>query len=214
MSRIILLCFVLSFSSCIKVKNNAKKKNVITTQDPQDNNAQAPQNNVANIEVGVGVKNFEQIHVSMARVTGVNPVTSNIELFYKELKEQLPANNDIKSFTASQQTAIVKLATEYCDELIDDSNLRQQKFPSFNFASAASTAFSASGKAYLKSRMVEVFWGQNLNNLPDTSMLESRLETLISDLLVGENMGSSVTTRKVSKGLCITVLASAPTAIL
>jgi len=51
-----------------------------------------------------------------------------------------------------------------------------------------------------------------VNVQPESVEINARNEMaiLIDDLLIGENMNSSTTTRKVAKGVCTAMLASAP----
>jgi len=141
-------------------------------------------------EIDVGVKNFEQINETMAFLTGVDPTIRDIERIYEELEDQLPGNNNIKSFLAANQVAITKLAAEYCDELVGNGTLRGQVWTGLNFGN--------SPNQILRNRATS-----------ETEML-----SLMNDLLVGENLGNRDTTSKVMKGVCTAALASAEVSMM
>lgn len=74
--------------------------------------------------IDVGVKNFEQILISMSETTGVSAADNGIQSLYKEITIQLPGDNNIKSFLPANQVAITKLAAEFCEKMVESQNLR------------------------------------------------------------------------------------------
>lgn len=165
-------------------------------------------------EIDVGVKNFEQIYLSMAALTGVNTAETATMNLYKELTVQLPADNNIKSFLPANQVAITKLAAEFCEKLVETQNLRVVIWPTFNFNLTPIQAF-ASGST--NKQMVIT---QAIDRFIPPSDSATRIQTngeltkLFDELLPGENLGSSVTTRTMVKAMCISTLASAHTTLL
>jgi hypothetical protein len=109
----------------------------------------------------VGLRTFDEINATMAALTGVSEaavVNDESEALkgYKTLKGQLPAEANITTFAASQQTAIASLAGRYCDKRIEgnasdftDGQTAEEYFGvdgvnGFSFAtSLASDVFSA-----------------------------------------------------------------------
>lgn len=216
-------CMVLAVG-CGKTVIKAKSKMVhvdgvadanANQADQQPNaSAEDPQSlSLADLQSAYGIRSFEQINETMAAVTGISPTTAAINTVYLQVKSQLPNNNDIKAFLASQQVGVSKLAVEYCDALMLNTTQRARVVPSYNFAAVPSVAFSASGSAQLINSLLASFWGSGLEGLPDPEETRQTLETLVDELLVSENMNDAAVTLKVSKGVCSAVLSAAPVTI-
>jgi hypothetical protein len=91
----------------------------------------------------IGIRTFDEINITMAEITGVDPEDAEIETTYETIKQQLPSVEDIEGFLSSHQVAISQLAIEYCDKLVDNPTLRDDFFGSgFGFDQPVSTAFS------------------------------------------------------------------------
>lgn len=157
--------------------------------------------------IDVGVKNFEQILTSMSEATGVSVSDGGIQNLYKELSVQLPGDNNIKSFLPANQVAITKLAAEFCEKMLESQDLRAVVWPTINFGQSPTTVFTATNKQLIINQAITRF-------LPpmeagQTTLAYNELSKLFDELLTGENLTSSVTTKKVVKGMCISTLASA-----
>lgn len=155
----------------------------------------------------VGVKSFEQINKTMSALTGVRIDRSNIENTFEDVVTQLPTDNNIDSFLAAHQVGVTKLAAEYCDTLVNDSTLRANVWPGFNFGQNATNAFNATGTQNFIVQTLNAFWGQGVD-MAGRAPASVELQQLVNELKVGENLGASSTTRKIAKGVCITALAS------
>lgn len=163
-------------------------------------------------EMDVGVKNFEQIYRSMAAATGVS-LTENATLnLYKEIIVQLPADNNVKSFLPSNQVAITKLAAEFCEKLVETAALRSVIWPTINFGQNPTQVFNATNKKLIIDTAITNF----IPPLDSQNKVYTynELVRLFDELLIGEDFNSSVTTRKVIKGMCISTLASAHATLL
>jgi hypothetical protein len=155
----------------------------------------------------VGIKSFEQINKTMSALTGVRIDRNNIENVYEDVITQLPTDNTIDTFLAAHQVAVTKLAAEYCDTLVNDSTLRANVWPGFNFGTSATNAFNSTGTQNFIVQTLNAFWGQGVD-LAGRAPASIELQQLVNDLKVGENLSASSTTRKIAKGVCITTLAS------
>ncbi len=162
--------------------------------------------------IDVGVKNFEQIYLSMAAVTGVSPTTTSVQNLYREIIVQLPADNNVKSFLPANQVAITKLAAEFCEVLVETAALRSVVWPTINFGQTPTQVFNAANKTLIVNQAIDRFMPP-MDSQSRTSAV-TELTKLFDELLTGENLGSSVTTRKVVKGMCISTLASAQSTLL
>lgn len=157
--------------------------------------------------IDVGVKNFEQILVSMSEATGVNASDNGIQTLYKELTIQLPGDNNIKSFLPANQVAITKLAAEFCEKMVESQELRAVVWPTINFGQSPTTVFTASNKQLIITQAINRFLPPMETN--QMTLTYNELSKLFDELLTGETLGSNVTTKKVVKGMCISTLASA-----
>lgn len=89
----------------------------------------------------IGVRMFDEINLSMAQMTGVDPTTASIggtNGVYTTYRQQLPSSANVQAFLAAHQMAISQVAMTYCDELVKDTTKRSAYFPSFNFGRTAS----------------------------------------------------------------------------
>jgi hypothetical protein len=80
-----------------------------------------------------GVRTFDSINESLARITGVSPTNARVQSTYANVRQSLPAINDIPAFLSSHQTSIAQLALQYCSSLVDDATARASFFPGVNF---------------------------------------------------------------------------------
>ena len=161
----------------------------------------------------VGIRPFEQMHQTLAALTGVDPGTRQIERTYQSLREQLPTSSDVRSFVAAQQMAIFKLSVEYCDELVDQRSLRDAFFGSFEFSRPVPTAFSTpQKKEQIADALLTKLVGDQLATQPTVDQMRPSVVGLIDTLTQGCDASScpSSRTRTVVKAACSAVLSSAP----
>ncbi len=107
----------------------------------------------------IGVRTFSEINATMSQLTGVPTSNSNVLAKFQLLRQQLPSNEDINAFVPANIIGISQLAFEYCDRLVEDTNImtncertgttisaRQCMFGNFDFTLPAATAFNSSGR--------------------------------------------------------------------
>ncbi|WP_127714091.1 hypothetical protein [Halobacteriovorax sp. HLS] len=214
---------LLSYNHCVVSQKTGKNKSTKTsTNETVVNNTQSDSSIPETIEdqnipnpnpvvtqtVEVGVKNYEQILMTMAQLTGVSIEDREIRNTYAAVKDQLPTTNSIKSFQSANQVAIVKLAAEFCNELVESASLRANIWPDLDFGRAPSSELDNEGRAYLIDSAIDHFWMLSDQEFSTKIAAQSELNSLINDLLVGENQGSSAVTREIAKGVCISTLGS------
>ncbi len=163
-------------------------------------------------EMDVGIKNFEQIYLSMAAATGVSVTEAATLNLYREIIVQLPADNNVKSFLPSNQVAITKLSAEFCEKLVETQALRAVIWPSINFGQTPTQVFNAANKKII----IDAAMARFLPPLDSQTQVftYNELIRLFDELLIGEDFNTSVTTRKIVKGMCISTLASAYSTLL
>lgn len=159
-----------------------------------------------------GIRSFEQVNETFALLTGVNPgdaAQTALRDVLAGVANQLPGSNDIKAFLAANQVGISKLATEYCDSLMNSTTLRVQAVPNFNFTAAPSAALSAASADTLYSGLMDRFWGTGLQMAADREESKVILSDLTTALLAGENQADATVTLRIAKSVCVAVLSSA-----
>lgn len=171
----------------------------------------------------VGTRTFDEINATFAAVTGVNPNQTDVSMTYQELRQSLPAVEDINTFLSSHQVAIAQLAIEYCNALINDTTLRASYFPGFNFGAAPNTAFGGTNRNDfvdpLIARMVgNSRTGTQIMSQPAFATVENELAVAVNDgnrpaNLIDRLIAGGSSTEAISKGVCAATLGSAATLV-
>ncbi len=171
----------------------------------------------------IGLRTFDEINATYSEALGIDWTDfSNVNDTYVELRQSLPAVEDIDTFLSSHQVAITQLAIAYCDALVNvDGNpnpTRGQMFPGFNFDAAATTAFNATNRDLFVVPLIDYVMGTRLSSQPvyadvyselaEFSAAGGRPNNLVQRLVDG---GSS--TRAISKGVCAAMLGNAATLV-
>ncbi len=66
----------------------------------------------------LGVRTFERLSNTMAKVTGVPATNANVSAVYQNVLSALPPVPDLSAYSAANQTAIAQLAVAYCSEMV------------------------------------------------------------------------------------------------
>jgi hypothetical protein len=175
----------------------------------------------------IGVKTFDEIDASYAAILGVDRVNYQdgngnfvVDETYQELRQSLPAVEDIEAFLSSHQVAIAQLAIQYCDAAVEGNTI----WSGFNFDAAPGTAFAVGARDAFVEPLVLRAVGHSstsaqLDSQPSYTLVHEevasfggagdRPENLIDRLL--ETPGAS--TSSIAKGVCASVLGSAATLV-
>jgi len=164
----------------------------------------------------IGVRTFDEINATFAAVTGVDPNTIAVDMTFQELRQSLPAVEDINTFLSSHQVAIAQLAIQYCDALIGNSGDTNPYFPGFNFGDSAATAFSVANRDLFVNPLIDNMMGTGLRTQPSAVDTYAELAAFQAaggrpDNLVDRLLAGSSDTRAISKGVCAAMLGSAIT---
>jgi hypothetical protein len=157
-----------------------------------------------------GIRNFARINETMADVTGVDPLTPAVEAAYLDLEQQLPGEQDLRSFVSSHQVGIAKLALEYCDALVETPVSRDAFFGAgFSFDLEPVTAFAERNLIFdaLYDRMIGTTLGSQPLRGDVLSELDALVDTLLADCLL--TTCDAERTQTIVKGTCAAVLSSA-----
>ncbi|WP_417538460.1 LamG-like jellyroll fold domain-containing protein [Marinobacter sp.] len=162
----------------------------------------------------IGMKTFDEINESMARMTDIPSTTPAVADTFKTVKQQLPTVENIKGFLSSHQMAITQVAIQYCDVLVSDVQRRQDFFPGFDFSAPAATAFEHGGESLITGPLLARFVGDNLGSQPSAATIQTEVGGLIDQLaLCGGDTCPADRTETIVKASCAAVLASATTLV-
>jgi hypothetical protein len=171
----------------------------------------------------IGMKTFDEINATFSATTEVDWVDfQNVDVTYQELRQSLPAVEDINTFLSSHQVAVAQLAIAYCDALVNtDGNpnpATPAMFPGFNFDAAPATAFSAGNRGLFVDPMINRIMGTGLASQPTYADVYSELASVAASggrpsNLVDRLIAGGSTTRAISKGVCAAMLGNATTLV-
>lgn len=160
----------------------------------------------------IGLKTFDEINASMAKVTGVPTTNAAVALTFNTVRQQLPSVENIQGFLSSQQMAVTQMAIQYCDALVRDNSLRASYFPGFDFTADASDAFDATGRSQIINPLLDRVVGQNIEgSQPTDTDVRAELDSLITNLVPCSGGDCADRTETVVKASCAAVLGSAVT---
>ena len=162
----------------------------------------------------IGLRVFDEINATMAEVTGVSPMASDVRQTFQTVRQQLPTVENIEGFLAAHQVAIAQLSIEYCNALVDDTGLRASYFPGFDFAAPAGTAFATQAQRNLVlDPLLARVMGQNLASQPDPADVRTELGSLMTRLSACGTSCPAERTPTIVKSVCAALLGSAVTAV-
>ena len=171
----------------------------------------------------IGMRTFDEINATFASATEVNWVNfTNVDMTYQELRQSLPAVEDINTFLSSHQVGVAQLAIAYCDALVNtDGNpdpTTPAMFPGFNFDAPAATAFSAGSRDLFVDPLINRIMGSGLTSQPAYADVYSELASVTAsgarpDNLIDRLIAGGSNTRAISKGVCAAMLGNATTLV-
>lgn len=132
----------------------------------------------------VGVKDAERILQTMSAITGV-PTSTVQNIFNSDLKAQLPTSSRVEAMLETHMMGTTKLASEFCNALLNDNTRRAAIWPTFNFAENNANQFiagSASRRMFII-QMLEAFWGVGTLDEAEYEEGAAAIDQLISDML-------------------------------
>lgn len=182
----------------------------------------------------IGVRTFDEIDASYAAITGVNRANYErpanvfpVDETFQELRQSLPAVEDVNTLLSSHQVAIAQLAIQYCDAAIgtnqspnpDAANI----WPGFDFDQAANQAFSVANRSSFVDPLIaravgQTPAGQPIATQPSYAEIYEELATFQAangrpDNLIDRLLTGPSDTRAIAKSVCAAVLGSAATLV-
>jgi len=186
----------------------------------------------------IGIRTFDEIVATYSAILEVDRLmiytangetAAHVDETYQELRQSLPAIEDVNTFLSSHQVAIAQLAIQYCDAAIGSNaspnpDAEGKIWTSFDFDQAADAAFSIANR----SNFIDPLIARAVGQTPGGSQLASqptyvtvydeiaafrnvgglRPDNLIDRLLAGPS-----DTRAIAKGVCAAVIGSAATLV-
>jgi mono/diheme cytochrome c family protein len=168
----------------------------------------------------IGVRTFDEINATMAKITGVSPLDPNVQATFDTVRQSLPAVEQIETAVASHQVAIAQLAIEYCNALMDNESLRNATFPGFPFGQPPSMAFPGS-EDLLFDPLFDRMLGetQPIGTQPDRATVRTELDQMINGIPSDETRpglahtpgapDDAARTLTIAKSVCSAMLGSA-----
>jgi len=187
----------------------------------------------------IGIRTFDEIAATYSAILEVDRLmvyttngetTAHVEETYQELRQSLPAIEDVNTFLSSHQVAIAQLAIQYCDAAIGSNtnpnpNAEGLIWTSFDFDLDEVTAFSIGNRNNFIDPLIERAVGQ--------TSIGTQLESQPTYLAVYDEVGAfrnaggprphnlidrlldagQSDTRAIAKGVCASVLGSAATLV-
>ena len=155
----------------------------------------------------VGVRDFAEVHATMAKLTGIPISNSEVDTTYQLVKEAMPINPQIDGFVSSQQMGVTQLAIKYCSVLVDDTARRAAFFPAFDFGAPLATAFA--DPSLVTTPLLDSMVGTNISTQPNRLAVEAELNALIGRLSACGGSCEPDRVERIVKGSCAAVLGSA-----
>ena len=167
----------------------------------------------------LGLRTFDEINATYAELTLVDPTTPAVDMTYQELRQSLPAVENLNTFLSSHQVAIAQLAIQYCDAMIGTAgnpgpNL-DTLFTGFDWDDP--NEFSSNRDAFVN-RLIDRIMGTNIGTQPLRSDVYDELAFLPASgnrpaNLVDRLIAGGSDTRSIGKGVCAAMLGNAVTLV-
>ena len=158
----------------------------------------------------VGLKTFDEINATMAKVTGISANQTDVRATYDIIRQQLPVVENIGGFLSAHQVAVAQLSIEYCNALVNDTSARASYFPGFDFGASAQAAFdTVAERDAALDPLIDNMLGTGLTSQPDPADVRSELDSLVDILTSCGGSCAADRTETTVKAACAAVLGSA-----
>jgi len=167
-------------------------------------------------EPDLGVRTFERVNQSMAKLTGVSPLNSTVASTYATVEQSLPAIPSFTAYASANQTAYAQLAAAYCQAMATDPTMGPAFFGSgYNPNNDGSWVTSNSSQVInaIYNNLIETNQGTQLTTMPSLTEVSGELTNLIGILDTGSALTQSGETGVIATAACTAVLSSAATLV-
>ncbi len=163
-------------------------------------------------EPDLGVRTFERVNQSMAKVTGVSPLNASVASTYAAVQQSLPATPAFTAYSSSNQTAVAQLAAAYCQAMATDPTMGPAFFGSGYSASNDGSWITGNETQVINAiynNLIGTNQGTPLATMPSQSYVSGELTNLIGILDTGSALTQSGETGVIATAACTAVLSSA-----
>ncbi len=180
----------------------------------------------------IGVRTFEEINATIARMTGVPVTNTAVHDVFEQYRQQLPIIEDLSSYLSSHQMAVAQLALAYCSERVDadkalpTGDSGRKLFVDFDFSQPAGSAFDSAAKvANAVDPVLDAVLLSGVDTQPDATELRNLLggsgnQTLTTDQgsysytslisgMVASGANTTERTAQIVKAVCAAAVGSA-----
>lgn len=163
----------------------------------------------------MGVRTYERINQSMAKLTGISPLNATVASTYASVQESLPSIPDFSAYSYSNQMAVAQLAAAYCSAAASDPTASTTLFgASFNASQTGSQLNSSQVITALYNNLVGTAPdGTQLATAPPLAQVQTELSNLIGTLAAGSAGSASGGAGTIAIAACTALLASASTVV-
>jgi hypothetical protein len=154
-----------------------------------------------------GIRDFAEVNATMSRITGVPVSNSAVAETYEAVHQAMPVQPGIGGFISSQQMGITQLAIKYCSVLVDDTGLRAEFWPQFDWNAGLGSAFS--DRSAVIDPIIENMVGLGIATQPQIAEVTTELNDLIDRLTTNCAGCGNERVASVMKASCAAVLGSA-----
>lgn len=145
------------------------------------------------------IRLFSELYQTMSNITGVPASNEKTVGVYNEIKSGLPTDSGLNTFTSSHQINIIKLAYEYCNEMIADAALRNAFFGNIN----VSQSINAASKAQIAQAVLNKAIGRSIATQASNAEVTTQVTSLVDEMA-----GFNKNTSDILKGACVLSIGS------
>ena len=161
----------------------------------------------------LGVRTFERVNDTMAKLTGVSALDSGPSSTYGNVESALPPIADITAFSAANQTGVAQLAVAYCSDLVNGPNATAFFGAGFNPAAGGSWFATPANENQVITALYNNLVGSNIATQPSFAQVQTELQNLITALTPAAYANTQGRTGVVTAAACAAVLGSASTIV-
>lgn len=164
----------------------------------------------------LGVRTFERVSETMAKLTGVPATDATVASTYAAVQQSLPSVPDFSAYSYSNQMAVAQLAAAYCSELVSNDPTASANFfgSAFNASATGSQLDSGTLINSIYDNLIGMAPGSvPLTTQPSPTEVQTELSNLIGTLDTGTVATNGGGAGILATAACAAVLASASTIV-
>ena len=161
----------------------------------------------------LGVRTFERLNDTMAKLTGVSTTDPGVAPTYSNVESALPPISDITAFSAANQTGVSQLAVAYCSTLVNGPNATAFFGAGFTPSAGGSWFATPANESQVINALYNNLVGSNIATQPSLAQVQTELQNLITALTPASYANTQGRAGIVTAAACAAVLGSASTLV-